>query len=59
MQTKQITLQDIYEEIKKIEVALQKKGIIENDLSIFMKEIQKEKMAEIWDNEYDSVWETV
>ena len=25
----------------------------------FMHEVQKEKMKELWDNEYDEIWETV
>jgi hypothetical protein len=30
-----------------------------NDYDHFLHEIQKKKMKELWDNEYDEIWEKV
>lgn len=45
--------------IKMTKLYLSLKSSKENNYDRFLHEIQKKKMKELWDNEYDEAWEKV
>ena len=51
------TYNELIEKMVKLFIALKKKKTANYDRFLF--EIQKIKMKELWDNEYDEIWEKV
>lgn len=48
-----------YNELIKHMLVVYQKMTVKNQYDEFLHKIQKEKMAEIWDNSVDEVWESV
>ncbi|MEK6825780.1 MAG: hypothetical protein AABY00_03265 [Nanoarchaeota archaeon] len=51
------TYNELLEKILQLYLSLKKQKEVQYDRFLF--EIQKKKMKELWDNEYDEVWEKV
>lgn len=51
------TYNELLDKMLRLYLALKKQKEVQYDRFLF--EIQKKKMKELWDNEYDKVWESV